>query len=395
MRIFFILKNLYPYGKASTARVRSYAKGFTDNGITCNVIIPISMESYKEKAINTQSQGYYENTFYKYMSGSPKRSKNILVRQISDLFGYIKTLLYIKKNITKEDIVIIYEGGILWQKLCIKATHLTGAKAIMELNELPYGTGEETNRNQQLRNKTLQEVFPKYDGFLAISETLADLAKRYNKKALTIKVPILINNNRTTTPTLQNNKVDFIFHSGTLTEQKDGILGMIEAFGIAIKKIKTPLNFYLTGSIEKSPVATQIQELIYKYELKNKIFFTGYLNEEELRRYQEGCSLVIINKYNTQQNRYCFSTKLGEYLALKKPVIITNIGEAMNYLNETNAYIVEPGDPQLIANNIISIINNKEKSKRIAENAYQLTLKEFNSTYQTKRIISYFTKSLL
>lgn len=104
---------------------------------------------------------------------------------------------------------------------------------------------------------------------------------------------------------------------------------------------------------------------------------------------------MIINKYNTQQNRYCFSTKLGEYLALKKPVIITNIGEAMNYLNETNAYIVEPGDPQLIANNIISIINNKEKSKRIAENAYQLTLKEFNSTYQTKRIISYFTKSLL
>lgn len=130
MRIFFILKNLYPYGKASTARVRSYAKGFTDNGITCNVIIPISMESYKEKAINTQSQGYYENTFYKYMSGSPKRSKNILVRQISDLFGYIKTLLYIKKISPKKISLLSMKVEFYGKNYVSKLSTLQGLKRL-------------------------------------------------------------------------------------------------------------------------------------------------------------------------------------------------------------------------------------------------------------------------
>lgn len=58
MKIFVILKNLYPLGKASTARIRCYTKGLTLNNVKCNVIIPISVEKYGKSPINTEKEGF-------------------------------------------------------------------------------------------------------------------------------------------------------------------------------------------------------------------------------------------------------------------------------------------------------------------------------------------------
>ena len=62
---------------------------------------------------------------------------------------------------------------------------------------------------------------------------------------------------------------------------------------------------------------------------------------------------MIINKRPNLQNRYCFATKLGEYLLTGKPVIISDVGEAKNYLKDgESAYIVDSGQPNLIAKKI-------------------------------------------
>lgn len=390
MTVYFVMKNMYPNGKASTARVRSYTKGLTECGIKCKVIIPISTEKYGLPPINTIAEGYHENVYFKYITNSPQRKSNVIKRQFSDLYGYIKTLLYLKRNLQKEDIVIVYEGGVLWHKMVANITHFTHCKVIMELNEYPFGTGAETFKIKKQRKRMLNNIFPLYDGFLTISENLTKLVNKYAPHSKVLKVPIIIDNIQKSE--LPNSDEKYIFHSGSLTEQKDGILGAIEAFGIACNQIETPLKYYMTGNIKDSPHATEIQDLITKYNLSDKLIFTGYLNEYELRKYQKNCILTIINKYETQQNKYCFSTKLGEYLALKRPVIITKVGEATFYLNDNNAFIVSPGNPQLIAKKIIEIINNPQKSNEIASEGYKLTLKEFNYKYQAQRIISFFNQ---
>lgn len=72
MKCFFILKNGYPNGQASVARVKSYAKGFKNENIGIEILLPVSSEKYGRKPKNTSSSGYDKNgIFYKYMSGSP------------------------------------------------------------------------------------------------------------------------------------------------------------------------------------------------------------------------------------------------------------------------------------------------------------------------------------
>lgn len=99
---------------------------------------------------------------------------------------------------------------------------------------------------------------------------------------------------------------------------------------------------------------------------------------------------MIINKYDTQQNKYCFSTKLGEYLSFAKPIIITDIGEAMHYLNETNSFIVKAGSSQEIAEKIIHIVLNEQDAINKGKEGYKLAKEIFNYKYQSKRIIPFF-----
>ena len=148
---------------------------------------------------------------------------------------------------------------------------------------------------------------------------------------------------------------------------------MIEAFGKACRGIPFPVKFVLSGSVEESPHKDEIIRLINQYDLDGKVIFTGYLNDCKLSEYLSGATLTIINKYPTLQNRYGFSTKLGEYLAAGKPVIITRFGEAMNWLEDgKSAYIIDLEDNDALARAIVRVFMNQEERKKVSEGARAL-----------------------
>lgn len=380
---------------ASTARVHAYGTGLKNQGQEVHVLLPISLEPHGSKQKNIHHEGFDENgVHYKYMSGSSLRGNNIIKRQINDQYGYCHTLLYLLKHLRKDDQVIIYEGGWFWQLMCIIAIHLKGAKVAMELNELPYVFGQQTKKTIAKRQRMLKHVFPRYDQFIVISDTLQQLAHQYAPKSKVIKVPIIVED---LVGTVAKDKSPFdkpyILHTGTLNQSKDGILGLIEAFGKVCQQTDIPLHYLFTGYLEKSPQRDYIKNLLVKYHIEDRVKFLGYLEESELRQYQHHCSLCIINKYKTLQNKYCFSTKLGEYLAFARPVIMTSVGEAMNYLKDgENAYLVEPNDTDSMANKILHILNHPDEAARIGYAGRELAMNVFNCDVQAKRLVSFFSE---
>lgn len=391
MKIHFIVNTAFPYGAATTTRTFSYAKGFVDNGVECEVIIPIPTCSFND-SLNLESKGIYKGVPFRYSCSSSRRSTSFIKRRCFDLIGQIKTLFYILR-IPKGDIALFYNGSDNWNLISMIACRLSRTKSVIEINELPHVVGKQTKEKEKQRQRVLKKILPKFDGVIVISEELKSMVGKYSKVKI-LKVPII------TPPDIEgqldNNCQDkYIFHSGSLTEAKDGVCGMLEAFGMALPRIGSNVKFILTGDIEKSPEKVRLKTIIADYALEKNVLFTGYLKDEELRKYQSNCTMVIINKYDSLQNKYCFATKLSEYLAMKKPIVTTKIGEAMNYLQDNvNAYIVEPGNPQLIADKIIEIFNNPEEALRIGQNGFKLTQKDFNYKYQGKRMIEFF-KNLL
>ena len=389
MRVIFILDNLYPNGMASSARVREYGKGFVANGIETLVWMPAPRQAYSESGIqNPITKGVDENgAKYEYISGASKRHRNIFVRQLQDFYGYTSTLFRIVRTCKKDDLVVIYEGSLRWYTLCAKAINMVGARCGIELNELPFGTSKETDKTKKNRKQMFTQLFPNLDFVWAISDTLFRLAKQYAPQANIIKVPIMVEG-QLEGDDFPEQTVPYIFHSGSLFEQKDGICGMLEAFGMACRMLNTPIEYILTGRLEKSPHSDELKHIIDKYCIAERVKFVGYLDLPTLRKYQKNCFLTIINKYDTQQNRYCFSTKLSEYLSLSRPVITTTVGEANNYLKDgVNAFIVEPHKPELIAEKIVYAVNHPSETAAIGKEGHKLTECEFDCVYQTKRIL--------
>ena len=382
MKVYIISKEPFPNGMAATNRIKCYAKALIYAGIHCEVIIFTRTEIFGQVAKNTKGYGSFENIPYQYIGKTPLRHKNIFIRQINDRLDILKLCKFLNKNLDKGDIVIGYIGYYSSSiHYIIDTIHKKKAKFVRELCELPYGTVQETNKIIKLRNKSFTKQFPKCDGFIAISETLVNIAQQYkNPTAKIIKIPILVDYNKYCLEDLASeSKTPYIFHSGTLYEQKDGILSMLEAFGMAIKKLPFTIHFILTGEKDKSPHKDDIDKLIDKYDMKDKVLFKGYLSDSELKDYLSMATLVLINKYDNLQNKYCFSTKLAEYLAAGKPVIITKVGESTNWLtNNKNAYIIEPGNTKLLASTVIRAFTEKQERMNIAEQGRNICKKSFD-----------------
>lgn len=370
MKVYIITKASFPYGLAASNRIKCLAKAFILGGAECEVLVFGRNTTSQE---NVKAKGVYEGVPFEYIGGSTKRVKGNITGRLQAFYLQVCLLLRLLGTLNAGDYICSYiNKNNFFRRVLIALTHWKGAYFISELCELPYGTGKETPSAIKGRNYEYQHLFPRYDGIIAISDALVKLAKQYcSPKCVVEKVPILVDYEKYD---LEDHSKEaeypYIFHSGTLFEQKDGILGMIEAFGKATKRLSIPLHFISTGQKEKSPHYDDIEKLIEKYQIQDRIHFVSYLSNEELREALSKASLVIINKYPTQQNVYCFSTKLGEYMAAGKPIIITKVGEAMNWLSSgKDCLMVEPNNKEQLVESIKYVFEHPEIAKDLGREA--------------------------
>lgn len=395
MNVYIITKEPFPNGMASTQRIKCYAQAIAPYVNKVEVLVYIRTEQDSKR--KNHVSGFLNSIPYKYISGKTIESSNLLLKSFHYLFDRIRLLVYLKKRIKKGDVVFAYvNSDVRFTLFLIRFVHKLGAIFIRDLCEIPYGTGIESKSNIRKRNITFKYQFPLLDGVISISDNLSSMFSKYNPKVEVLKVPILVDfdscNNKSK---VTKDSRPFIFHCGTLYEQKDGILGLLEAVCLANVNRTNKILLKCTGNINKSPHAKGIREIISKYDADEYIKFTGYLSEDELKENIAKASLVVINKYINQQNTYCFSTKLAEYMAASKAIIITQVGEAMNWLTDKeNAIIIPPGNTKTLSTTINRLIDNVSLCEKLGNNANEFCRENFDYRVYGKTIIEYF-KSII
>lgn len=394
MRVFIVTDGPFPIGMAPTKRIKCFAKSLQLSKVECKVLVFSRVDSRTQKNGENESNGIYEGVPFVFI-GKDVKVKSRIVSKIRSLFSQVKLLAFFKKHLNSDDVVYAYvhDKYTFLMDIAIHIVHNKGAKYVRELCELPFGKGKETKRAVANRKRILKKQFPQYDGVIAISSSLAGLAKEHvNNRCKVFILPILVEYDQYDLEDCSDRAtVPYVFHSGSLTEQKDGILGMIEAFGMACKKLDFSIQFICTGSKEKSMFSKEIDELIKKYQLFDKLFFKGFIDNDTLRSYLKSASLVIINKYPTQQNEYCFSTKLGEYMAAGKPIIITNVGEATHWLtNRKDSIIVETNNLTVLSDAIVELFASESLRKELGNNARKTCLNSFDYKVYSSSLKQYF-----
>lgn len=343
MKIYLVTREDIFAGMAAARRVRCYAKALMAKNIDLEVVlIKLPQNSIAER------EGIYEGIHYRVCGRKISTNRRNLYRY----YGYYESdkemLSYLRKVLKPHDVIFEYGSTVIHTFLLINLAHQKGASYVRDLVEYPYGTKRDTFLSNLFRNILLKFQFPRYDGVIAISETLYELTKANASPACkVIKVPILVEYETfNLEDKSSSSEKKYIFHSGTLYEQKDGFVSMIKAFADA--NISPSWVFVSTGNKLNSPHAAEIDKIIEDKDLSGRVEFTGYLTNDELKEKLQSASLVIINKFENQQNKYCFSTKLAEYMAAGKAVILTDVGEAKYWLKDgKDSLIITPSHDAL------------------------------------------------
>ena len=149
---------------------------------------------------------------------------------------------------------------------------------------------------------------------------------------------------------------------GRFTVLYSGNFGLAQGLETIIEAAKLldkyPIDFRLIGD---GVTKDKIQDLVIRTKLKN-IIFHNYMDRQELIKWIKKASVCLVPLINSPLFRNALPSKMFEYMACKKPIIIGIKGEAADLVNNSKSGTpVQPENANLLSKAIIDYYQNKDK----------------------------------
>lgn len=128
------------------------------------------------------------------------------------------------------------------------------------------------------------------------------------------------------------------------------------------------ISVYVVGGTDKD--TARFKE---KFGHIPNLHIVGYRSHTEIPLWQKAADVVVLpNTAREDISKYYTSPmKLFEYMASRRPIVATNIPSVREIVDNSNAVIVNPDDPEAMAKGIMGVLENNDFVKAITEKAYQ------------------------
>jgi glycosyltransferase involved in cell wall biosynthesis len=387
LNLVFVSSDQYPDGGAAVNRHMAYTKGLVEDGHDVTFVL-LSKQIARD---NDYSEGGI-----KYLTASPLkpiRNRNklkkiiLLIRELRD-----RNNLILKIHRKRKIDAIILLDTLVWILIpIIRLAKKNGIKIIHERTEYPFVVGGKALIMRVNLKIYLKYVLKKFNGIYVISQAL----KNYFNNILNNEMPIEIINMivdparfKVVAPAVNHN-YQYIAYCGSLNDNKDGVDILIRAFGDALisGKIKNDIRLMLIGDIQEESFQKKLDTILEEKNCRNNIIFTGKVERSKVPELLIGAAALALARPESKQAEGGFPTKLGEYLATGKPVIITSTGEIGLFLKDSyNAFIARPGDVNSFSEKINEVFSDYPKALEIGKRGEMLIYNEFNYYKQALRL---------
>lgn len=141
--------------------------------------------------------------------------------------------------------------------------------------------------------------------------------------------------------------------------------------------------------VGEGPFESSIKKLVNSLKLENSVRFIGNLHDVT-----EALSVIDIFVLPAVW-REGFGLSIVEAMALKKPVIVTDIW-ALNTLvqNRVNGLLIEPRNVDVLCETAAELIENESFRNQVAENAYQTACRQFSIDRMVREMAKFYQNVL-
>jgi glycosyltransferase involved in cell wall biosynthesis len=234
-------------------------------------------------------------------------------------------------------------------------------------------------------------TFPKCDGLIGISRLWADVAAR--QKLPCIVVPSFSKFPRGELPAIapsRGGRFRLVF-SGTWLKRElpQTIFKAVEianARGVDIELV-------VLGQIGHRHEEKTAMQALARSSVKDRVRMMGWVSDQVLQNEMSTADAFVLLRPDDRETRALFPTRLPEYLATGKPVIVSNAGDLALYLeHRRSAWIIPPGDrPEALADAITYLAAHAQEAREIGLCGREALEQHFSQEELAQRIVDFFS----
>ena len=355
-----------PSGQASVNRILSYSKGLVELGVEVEVF----------------SSGKKEDSFGEIYG---VKYRNCGGDGIIGLFTALNSIL---KAVRKGnfDVVFLVSNSLLLIYPLWVTCRLNHIKLLQEKSEFPFVLMKKGFLHRLYAKFYVNTTYRLFDGLIVMTKPLMEFFKdKVRKNCRLFEMPMTVDTERFVIEKGKDNPYgDYIAYCGNMTGNKDGVLNLIDSFSKLEDKFPN-IKLLLIGGTNKPEQFELLKSQVKEQGIKNIVFY-GRATREEMPELLVNAKLLALARPTSLQSTGGFPTKLGEYLATGNPIVVTKVGDIPNYLNDSNAYLVEPDDNNAFANAISEVFKDYPRAVEKGLKGKELALNVFNSRIQSERL---------
>lgn len=365
--VYFVTCSFPDRGMATANRILHLARALKNDGVRVVVLTPFSDSGRRE--VVTCDGVVVRSLCALSKNGCVQRFRSLILfplRALRCLFGFHDKVVLYSYTSSLPHMIWAYILSLLrWCPLCAEEC------------EYPFSVLLHRNCFLQWLESRVVPLF--YNGVVAISDNLEQYYKpRIRKTGRTIRIPMTVDAD----PFVESkgNRIldfEYIAYTGSMRREGGGVDVLVKAFALIANK-HPQLHLVLIGD---GTAETRRKFELLAGDARDRIhcIFGGKVSRVEMPRYISNAKILAMLPLPTKQQEGCFPTKLGEYLSSGVPVVITRVGNPIEYLTDNeNVFCVPPNDVAATAAKFEEVLLNYSWAQQVGLAGREFACKNFH-----------------
>ena len=377
---------LFPNGTGATARMRAYARGLHLLGVQVRVLLLVVLRPESWPHTDSRVSGEWSGVPFEYMSGLARGQRGYVRRRLREARAIWRTAAEIlrPRPAGQNRVVILIATRLRWILPVAAACRLARVQVVHDRTEFPFVYSPDAGvMGRFWRRCYVAAVFRLFDGLVVISTHLEDfLRTRVRRSAWVLRIPILVDADAFDCSDEGTRRR--VGYAGSLCHSEE-LEQLIHAVSIVRRNHPGTLLRVIGGRTEDE--TTLVRTLASQYGIDDAVELTGFARADEIPALLCGCAALALPRAGGLFSTAGMPTKLGEYLATGRPVVVTATGDIPKYLHDgVEAFVVEPGDVHSFSEALERALYNPVAAE-VGRAGQRLARREFDTVVHMRRLL--------
>lgn len=383
----------FPNGTGAAARVLAYATGLQAEGAQVQVLCLKPTEPGAGEVVNPEAAGVFQGIPFAYACCTSRRSKRRLRNALLYLKGLVRAAVVVwRMRYQRQPAVVLAflcDDPVYLAYLWVVA-RWSGATLIGERNEYPLVYEKNGIKTKIIAWINDHWLYPRLDGIIVISKFLeAHFTALVTNRVPILRVPILVDGSRfSALPSPAALPVKMVAYCGNFDHDGE-VARVLDTFALATADDPSwTLRLIGHGSPERT---AKIERLILEHRMDGRVALTGQVASARVPQLLADASILVLPRVWGRFSQAGFPTKLGEYLATGKPVVVTATGDIPDYLTDReSAYLVQADGVAAFAEQLEYVMKNMAAAQVVGQIGRKVAEQNFDVNRHSRRMLDWF-----